>query len=201
MNTLAMVPLLPSTPFDFQGDEFYVALALEMPTFQRTDVYQLTGHLAEDGGMVTAKCLNETGAHRCSHSIHFTKAFHFPKVSGDYLRNISAMIGGKRYSGRALFVNMTRSGKYVCTGIVYKSGEKSAEALLQRGPNRPPRPPPVPQCNGVFNQTGCAKLTNASGSHLCVWCKSADDVHELCFTKGHTPNTGWSCDQNTALVV
>merc|ERR1711972_1276589 len=181
-----------------------------MPLFRQRNLYQLTGHLADEGGVVTAKCLNETETHGCSHSIKFSEAFNpFPGHSPhppEIYRNISASIAGDFYSGRAIFINMTGI-PFRCQELVYNrvfpEGQHYGQAVLVEGPNPSPTPPYVPPstCVDAFNQTGCAQMKNRTGSHNCVWCKSSDDVHELCFTKGHTPKKDWSCDDFEVIVV
>merc|ERR1712039_121814 len=109
------------------------------------------------------------------------------------------MGGGKVISGRAFFFKLVTGQKVKCQDIVYGSVSKveAGYAVMVQGPNLPPPPPPVVSatCPNTFNKTGCAKI------HGCVWCTSSDDVHELCFTKGHTPKKDWSCDADEALIV
>merc|ERR1712050_116063 len=97
--------------YDFKGDEFHVGFVMgSMVGLRQTDLYKLTGHLADEGGSVTATCLNETEARKCSHSIKLGEAFKpFPGHSPETYRNLSATIAGKEYSGHAIFFSMTRS--------------------------------------------------------------------------------------------
>lgn len=193
--------IVNKSTFDFKGDEYHVLIAREMPAtfFAARDLYRLTGHLETEGGKVTVQCLNNTAEHTCSHSMQFGEAYKpFPGRSPETRRKFAATVGGTAYNGYAMFY-MNR-----CTEIVYKGEDPEQEALVLPGPNPQPRPPYVPpsKCTSAFNQTGCVHLKDPRNKTLsCVWCKSTDNIHELCFTKGHTPKKDWSCSNEEVLIV
>merc|ERR1719313_87939 len=91
--------------FDFKQDVFHVWLApAKGPSiFHVSDVLLLTGHLEESGGVVTAKCQNDTETHKCSHSIQFSESWcphpTVPCVSS-YSRNISVTLDGQVLMGK-----------------------------------------------------------------------------------------------------
>lgn len=186
--------LVSNSTFDFKEDVFHI-FASSNPSFHKTDVYNLTGHLTDEGGVVTANCQNNTKNHTCSHSIKFTEAYRpYPGATMQFFRNISATVGGKGFSGHTVFLNI--SGNVSCLDIFYHDSNDAPAATLFQGPNPPPGPAPPPPpppppsyCTSEFDKKACG----SKGS--CTWCKSKDNVHKLCFTKGHTPKKGWSCEK------
>lgn len=203
------VSSLPGTGFDFLQDEFHVSYAsAQIQSLHLTDLLLLTGHLpADGGGVVTAKCQNETEAHNCSHSMQFSESWYPHPDESTNCRNVSASLDGQMRTGKATW---SWCGVWVVREIIYDAGPSAGiiPAVLVPGPNRPPSPTPPPPpspsaCPNVFNQSACASMATG-GDHTCTWCKSTDNVHQLCFTKGHTPEKDWSCngdDVQSVLVI
>lgn len=193
------LPWEGNTDYDFKEDVYHIFSA-SVSTFHKTDVYNLTGHLSDDGGVVTANCQNNTKNHSCSHSIKFGQAYRpYPGATMQFFRNISATVGGKAFTGHTVFLNI--SGNVSCLDVFYHDSKDAPAATLFQGANPPPGPAPPPPpppppgyCTNAFDKSTCASRSGGAG---CTWCNSKDKVHGLCFTKGHTPKKDWSCDKNT----
>jgi len=201
---------LPGTAFDFKQDEFHVTYAAsKSSSLHYHDVLSLTGQLEDDGGgVVIAKCQNETETHKCSHSIQFSESWYPHCITSEYYRNVSAsLFDGQVRAGKATFVH-ENTGQWRAREIIYWYDQGRALAIMIPGPNgpapAPPTPPQPPSCSSAFNQSACASIVDSGCIHTCTWCKSTDTAHQSCFTKGHTPEKGWSCNgdnvQNVLVV-
>jgi hypothetical protein len=193
---------VPDTAYDFKEDVYHIFFS-SVPSFHKTDLYNLTGHLSDDGGVVTAICQNKTKNHSCSHSIKFGRAYRpYPGATMQFFRNISTTVDEKAFTGHTVFLNI--SGNVSCLEVFYHDSKDAPAATLFQGPNPPPGPAPPPPpppppgyCTNAFDKSTC---TARSGGHGCTWCSSKDKVHQLCFTKDHTPKKDWSCDRNLTQV-
>jgi len=58
----------------------------------------------------------------------------------------------------------------------------------------PPSPPSPLDCAKALSENQCSVLTQ------CTWCKSKDHLHKLCFSKVHTPESGWVCDGDDVVA-
>jgi len=58
---------------------------------------------------------------------------------------------------------------------------------------QPPHPSPL-DCAKALSENQCSVLTQ------CTWCRSKDHLHNLCFSKVKTPESGWVCDGDDVVA-
>merc|ERR1719375_2048851 len=103
----------------FNQTEFHVDMTFNQPLLETSDVYHLTGQLADNGGTVKAQCANDTSARPCSHSIHFGDVY--SKEGNHTWRNVTGTIGGVKLPGNSECWVGPSGDDCQCRYIMYKS--------------------------------------------------------------------------------
>ena len=177
----------------FNDTLFHVTLAGTFPPtpscILNRDVHLLSGTVdGQTGGSVRVRVINGTLP---DYDLVFgpsikDRGFLVHNVTAKLPCNSSAMTVVKGYAGCE---DPSRGPGGACLSIVFEDNPSPDVPphyhwLLTLGVN-PPLPPVV--CSELQSESSC------DAASKCSWCTSANGEHELCFTSGHTPATGWTC--------
>ena len=181
----------------FNDTLFHVTLAGSFPPtpscIRNRDVHLLSGTVdSQTGGIVHVHVVNST---LLDYDLVFGPTI---KDRGFIVHNVTAklpcnasstMVVSKGYAGCE---DPSRGGANICTSIAFEDNPSPDVPphyhwLLSIGVNPPLPPPPPVVCSELQSENNC------DAASKCSWCASANGEHELCFTAGHTPATGWTC--------
>jgi hypothetical protein len=191
----ALVTAATANVVSFNDSLFHVSLRGTFPPIPSCildrDLHMLTGTVdGKTGGSVRVHVVNGTIP---DYELVFGPAiadrgFLVHNVTAKLPCNSSGVIG---YAGCQ---DPSRGPSSACESIIFEDIPSPdvpphPHWILTPGIN----PPPLPvRCNELNSQSTC-NAARASPSN-CRWCTSTSGVHHLCFTAGHTPTSGWTCE-------